>query len=745
MKHVRVPGRRLTAVAVAAVLAATGGVLAVPAAAAPVGAFAADEQQTAVTFPLSSALVSAGESGFLTRKYGEYSRTWWTPYAGASSTSLPVGAEAVRGGGSDVVVTGDQATNPTQWRVVKVHDMATGAAPVEIDLNQLGANYTYRGNVGAVLVVAVKKTDGTLEAHLVSRTGEGVSDRVVTGLPEGMVGFSMTAGSSGTAALTAFSGTTEARVIHRVAVDVTAGAVTDTYPTTGRQLVSGAVSATHLAWPEESPLGIVVAKRGSTETQRFPLRSTGYNERFGLVGDWLVSGLATSPGSVDPLDGSLVARSLTDSGASVRLMDRVSSLVPGPNGTLLVRGGTADRGEGLYRIAPGADGRPTAELVSAPGDPITAVLGSEVPQVVDFDRSSGVDLKWRLSHGNAKVSLTLTHKLTGESVYHSWTPAGAVAESGAATVGWTWRGEFQGLSTSVAPNGEYTWQLEVFPTDTSARRVRETGTLTVVRKPASHDYSDNGTPDIFARDKEGRLWKADTSDGTGGGIYGEAREVDSGWGIYDRIESVGDVSGSTAPDTIARDLNGGLWLFRGTGLGRTPLESRTPLGGGWNTYDQLAGGSDLTGEGRADLVAFDKAGDLWLYKGVGSDTSLYEPRKKIGWGWGIYNQITAVGNVGGAPAGDLLARDKDGVLWLYPGKGDGTFASRVRLGGGWNAYTRLVGIGDANKDGKPDLYAYGPDGSTYLYRGTGDASAPFAPRVWAQVYSYVGDRYDEVF
>ncbi|MGJ7420712.1 FG-GAP repeat domain-containing protein, partial [Streptomyces cinereoruber] len=105
------------------------------------------------------------------------------------------------------------------------------------------------------------------------------------------------------------------------------------------------------------------------------------------------------------------------------------------------------------------------------------------------------------------------------------------------------------------------------------------------------------------------------------------------------------------------------------------------VGGGWQVYDRLAGGSDLNGDGRADLVATDKAGDLWLYKGTGNASAPFAARTKIGFGWGIYNQITAVGNIAGAAAGDLVARDKDGVLWLYLGKGDGTFAARTKIGG----------------------------------------------------------------
>ncbi|QGZ51548.1 hypothetical protein GPZ77_27040 [Streptomyces sp. QHH-9511] len=101
----------------------------------------------------------------------------------------------------------------------------------------------------------------------------------------------------------------------------------------------------------------------------------------------------------------------------------------------------------------------------------------------------------------------------------------------------------------------------------------------------------------------------------------------------------------------------------------------------------------------------------------------------MGTGWGIYNQPTATGNIAGGTVGDLLARDKEGVLWLYLGKGDGTFAPRVRIGGGWNAYPHLVGIGDGTGDGRADLLAMDAGGGTYSYAGTGDYRKPFKSRV----------------
>ncbi|GGT49453.1 hypothetical protein GCM10010271_62110 [Streptomyces kurssanovii] len=97
----------------------------------------------------------------------------------------------------------------------------------------------------------------------------------------------------------------------------------------------------------------------------------------------------------------------------------------------------------------------------------------------------------------------------------------------------------------------------------------------------------------------------------------------------------------------------------------------------------------------------------------------------------------------GRPAGDLVARDKDGVLWLYLGRGDGTFTARTRTGG-WNAYSELVGIGDGNRDGKPALYAYGRNGTAYYYAGTGSRSVAFAGRTPTKVLVNDGVRYDHV-
>ncbi|MEU6852282.1 VCBS repeat-containing protein [Actinacidiphila alni] len=242
---------------------------------------------------------------------------------------------------------------------------------------------------------------------------------------------------------------------------------------------------------------------------------------------------------------------------------------------------------------------------------------------------------------------------------------------------------------------------------------------------ALHDFDFDGLPDLLGRDSAGVLWRDSAGDGR------PRARVGPGWQIYDKIEAVGDVAGlgspGLVPEIVARDRTGVLWLYSGQEKGGfTP---RVRVGPGWQTYTHLTGGSDLNGDGRPDLVAADKSGVLWLYRGTGETARPYERRTRIGGGWQIYDQLAAVGDLAGGPAGDLVARDRSGVLWLYLGRGDGTFAPRTRIGPGWQVYSQIVGAGDVDHDGRADLFGYLPGTRTvYLYAGTGDPARPFEPR-----------------
>ncbi|WP_262386845.1 VCBS repeat-containing protein [Streptomyces sp. TRM49041] len=158
--------------------------------------------------------------------------------------------------------------------------------------------------------------------------------------------------------------------------------------------------------------------------------------------------------------------------------------------------------------------------------------------------------------------------------------------------------------------------------------------------------------------------------------------------------------------------------------------SGTVLGSGWNAFNSLVGPGDLNDDGKGDLLARTKSGVLYLYRGNGSGTG-FAPRISVGSGWGQYNALVGAGDITGDGRADLLARHTDGSLYLYTGTGNASapFKARVRIGGGWNTYNKLVSPGDISGDGRADLLAVSADGTLYRYLATYTGTANvFTPR-----------------
>lgn len=236
---------------------------------------------------------------------------------------------------------------------------------------------------------------------------------------------------------------------------------------------------------------------------------------------------------------------------------------------------------------------------------------------------------------------------------------------------------------------------------------------------------------FYGRDAAGRLWQYRGEPVVAShSFYDARRQVGTGWNIYDTMTIVAPLKADGTGELVGRDRSGVLWLYRGSGKFSVPFTPRTRVGGGWGGFTQLTGAGDVTGDGRADLLARDRSGVLWLYRGTGNASAPFAPRTRIGGGWNAYNLTTAGTDVTGDGRADLLARDASGTLWLYPGTGSASapYLRRVRVGGGWQAYTHIVAVGDLLVDGHPDLLATDARGSLWYYAGTGTAAHPFAPR-----------------
>ncbi|MEU1226319.1 hypothetical protein [Streptomyces sp. NPDC005828] len=220
-----------------------------------------------------------------------------------------------------------------------------------------------------------------------------------------------------------------------------------------------------------------------------------------------------------------------------------------------------------------------------------------------------------------------------------------------------------------------------------------------------------GTPEaalrgaVHARDKGGVLWRYEAT-GSADGRLTARKRVGGGWGAYTAIVPVGRTTANGRGDVVARDKDGVLWYYQGSGNPDAPFKPRVRVGGGWNAYTAIAN----SGYG---LVARDKDGVLWNY--IRDNGTTFQPRVRVGGGWNAYTQISGY-------AGGLVARDATGVLWKYNPRTvapspSNPFDARAKVGGGWNAYNTLAGTEDLGRWNHLDLLARTATGDLYAYQG----------------------------
>ncbi|MEU9048009.1 MULTISPECIES: VCBS repeat-containing protein [unclassified Kitasatospora] len=246
----------------------------------------------------------------------------------------------------------------------------------------------------------------------------------------------------------------------------------------------------------------------------------------------------------------------------------------------------------------------------------------------------------------------------------------------------------------------------------------------------SADFTGDGRSDLVGTEAAtGKLW---LYPGNGNGSFGDRIQIGSGWGSMGMI-AAGDVTGDGKADLLTVDTGtGNLYVYPGTGTaaGMSTLGDRTQIGSGWNGMREVTV-LDVDNDGKPDVLAIDRSGALWVYPGTGelNGSSTLGNRSQIGAGWDSMSELTSPGDLNADGKADLVAVDRDGVLWAYPGNGSingtSTLGNRVQIGTGWDSMRQLVGA-DFNGDGKGDLDAVqAPTGSTgglYFYPGTGSTA-----------------------
>ncbi|MFI7362290.1 FG-GAP-like repeat-containing protein [Streptomyces sp. NPDC050149] len=379
-------------------------------------------------------------------------------------------------------------------------------------------------------------------------------------------------------------------------------------------------------------------------------------------------------------------------------------------------------------------------LVYADKDGNTHVVPSGVPttglSVLDKDVSASVNARstswsprWWLSKPAASWQITVKNKATG-AVARTFT--GGEARGLVKAV---WDGK--DAAGNLVANGAYTWTLSAKPADGQGPALTQSGSVKVTGGAVvTRDFTGNdGFGDLLAFTSAG---VADFRAGTGTGLV-DAKVSGSGWTGANSVTAAvpfGDVNGDRCNDVLVRVKSGELRAYKPScGGALKPTTPFTKIGLGWNIYDALTSPGDLTGDGRADVIARETStGYLYLYEGTAAGA--FKARVKIGTGWKGY-LLAGAGDLNGDGKGDLLARDKAGVLWRYAGTGKGTLAARVKVGAGWQIYNSLVGVGDVSGDGKADLLARDTAGVLWAYRGDGKGAFAYRTKVgggW-QMYS----------
>ncbi|SNY67812.1 FG-GAP repeat domain-containing protein [Paractinoplanes atraurantiacus] len=162
--------------------------------------------------------------------------------------------------------------------------------------------------------------------------------------------------------------------------------------------------------------------------------------------------------------------------------------------------------------------------------------------------------------------------------------------------------------------------------------------------------------------------------------------VPGNWNRFNQIVHTGDLTGDGVSDLLARETSTGR-LFRFTGNGKGGFSSSAAYGGTYKGVSRFVGPGDITGDGKADLIAiYGTTMYAWYGDGKGGFTP---GMHLIGSGYLGFNTIIGAGDLNEDGKNDLLMRNSAGVLWRKLGNGKGGFGALQLVGTGYQKYAAL--------------------------------------------------------
>ncbi|WP_217376899.1 FG-GAP repeat domain-containing protein [Paenarthrobacter ureafaciens] len=134
--------------------------------------------------------------------------------------------------------------------------------------------------------------------------------------------------------------------------------------------------------------------------------------------------------------------------------------------------------------------------------------------------------------------------------------------------------------------------------------------------------------------------------------------------------------------------------------------------------------SGFNGDGTTDILARDRSGILTMYP-----TGLqggWQPPRTIGQGWSGMTSIFKTGDLDRDTRNDVVARDATGRLYLYPGDGQGGWLQQRQIGTGWNIFNTIFATTSPQEGGHSGIYGRDSNGTLWHYGSGSDGSLAYA-------------------
>ncbi|RXW14875.1 hypothetical protein EST38_g10978 [Candolleomyces aberdarensis] len=241
------------------------------------------------------------------------------------------------------------------------------------------------------------------------------------------------------------------------------------------------------------------------------------------------------------------------------------------------------------------------------------------------------------------------------------------------------------------------------------------------------DLRNKGYVDIIGFGDEGVFVSLNHGDGTYAPAHLALKDFGSnagGWRLDRHLRFLADVDGDAILDVIAFGENH-VFVALGNGDGtfaapRAVTNGKlgfTYSGWGWrlNSHPRMLG--DLTGDGRADIIAISNSGVYVLMNN--GDGTFQEPKLAVkdfgavAGGWQVDKHPRFVADVNGDGCGDIVGFGNAGV-YVAIGNGDGTFQAPKLVirdfgynAGGWRVDKHPRFVVDLTGDGTADIIGFG--------------------------------------